>query len=215
MIYNKLEDFNSLLNYTDEDFKPYGTGNLSYYKENGDSVVKMMSTTPLQMLENLWWYMQHLINQSGYLYDGDESNYPLSEDKWMLQTHGKFMNYVLFALHRMTPEQMRMNPIRPIIKVKTNEELDKEEGESIIDEDESTETSQELSEEQNSTSDIYIEDQEDSKSIETSQVHNVLNNSIPNEVDSHTMEDVTEIELPKVNGEQNNEKEYKLLTTIF
>ena len=67
-----------------------------------------------------------------------------------------------------------MNPIKPIIKVKTNEELDKEEGESIIDEEESTETSQELSEEQNSTSDIYIEDQEDSKSIETSQVHNVF-----------------------------------------
>ena len=31
VIYNKLEDFNSLLNYTDEDFKPYGAGNLSYY----------------------------------------------------------------------------------------------------------------------------------------------------------------------------------------
>ena len=51
VIYNELEDFNSLLNYTDEDFKPYGSGNLSYYKENGDSVVKMMSTTHLQMLE--------------------------------------------------------------------------------------------------------------------------------------------------------------------
>ena len=45
VIYNKLEDFNSLLNYTDEDFKPHSGGNLSYYKENGDSVVKMMSTT--------------------------------------------------------------------------------------------------------------------------------------------------------------------------
>ena len=63
VIYNKLEDFNSLLNYTDEDFKPYGGGNLSYYKENGDSVVKAMPTTPLQMLENLRWYIQHLINE--------------------------------------------------------------------------------------------------------------------------------------------------------
>ena len=215
VIYNKLEDFNSLLNYTDEDFKPYGGGNLSYYKENGDSVVKMMPTTPLQMLENLRWYIQHLINESGYLYDDDESNYPLSEDKWMLQTHGKLMKYVIFTLHRMTPEQMKMNPIKPIIKVKTNEELDKEGGESIIDEEESTETSQDLSEEQNSTSDIYIEDQEDSKSIETSQVHNVLNNPIPIDVDSHTVEDVTEIELPKVNGEQNNAKEDKLLPTNF
>ena len=87
--------------------------------------------------------------------------------------------------------------------------------ESIVDEEESTETSHELSEEQNSTSDIYIEDHEDSKSIETSQVHNVLNNSIPNEVDSHTVEDVTEIELPKANGEQNNAKEDELLPTNF
>ena len=147
VLYNKLEDFNSLLNYTDEDFKPYGACDLSYYKENGDSVVKMMSTTPLQMLENLRWYIQYLINESGYRYDDHESNYPLSEDKWMLQTLGKFMKYVLFTLHRMTPEQMKMNPIEPIIKVKTNEELDKEEGGSIIDEEESTDTYQKLSEE--------------------------------------------------------------------
>ena len=133
----------------------------------------------------------------------------------MLETHGAFMKYVLFTLHRMTPEQMKMNPIKPILKVKTNEELDIEEGESIKDEEESTETSQELSEEQNSTSDIYIEDKEDSKLIETSQVHHVLNKSIPNEVDSHTVEDVTEIELPKKNMEQNNAKEDKLLTTNF
>ena len=216
VIYNKLENFNSLLNYTDEDLIPHGHDSLSYYKENRDSVVKMMSPTPLQELINLRWYIQHLINESGYLYDDDdESNYPLSEDKWMLQTHGKFMKYVLFTLHRMTPEQMKINPIKPIIKVKINEELDNEEGKSIIDEEESTETSQELSEEHNSLSDIYSEGQEDSKSIETSQVHNVLNESIPNEVDSHTVEDVTDIELPKENGEQNNAKEDELLTTNF
>ena len=173
-IYNKLEDFNSLLNYTNEDFKPHGGGSLSYYKENGDSVVKKMSTTPLQQLENLRWYIQHLIHESGYLYDDDESNYPPSEDKWMLQTHGNFMKYVLFTLHRMTPEQMKMNPIKPITKVKTNEELDKEEAKSIKDEEESSETSQELSEEQNAPSDIYTEAQEDSQSIEASQVHNVF-----------------------------------------
>ena len=138
VIYNKLEDFNSLLNYTDEDLIPHGHGNLSYYKENGDSVVKMMTPTPLQELINLRWYIQHLINESGYLYNDDESNYPLSEDKWMLQTHSKFMKYVLFTLHRMTPEQMKMNPIKPIIK-ETNEELDKKEGESIINEEDTTE----------------------------------------------------------------------------
>ena len=93
VIYNKLEDFNSLLNFTNEDFKPHGGGNLSYYKENGDSVVKIMSTTPLKQLENLRWYTQHLIHESGYQNDDDESNHPLREDKWMLQTQGKFMKY--------------------------------------------------------------------------------------------------------------------------
>ena len=174
-----------------------------------------MSTTHLQQLENLRWYIEHFIHESGYLYDDDESNYPLGEDKWMLQTHGKSMKYVIFTLHRMTPEQMKMNPFKPIIKVQTNEEFDKEEGKSIRDEEESTETSQELSEEQNSPSDIHTEDKEDSKSIETSQVHNVLNKSIPNEVDSHTVKHVTEIELPKENVEQNNAKEDELLTTNF
>ena len=43
------------------------------------------------------WYIQHLIHESGYLYDDDESNYPLSEDKWMLQTHGKSMKYVFYT----------------------------------------------------------------------------------------------------------------------
>ena len=30
VIYNKLEDFNSLLKYTDEDLIPYGVGSLSF-----------------------------------------------------------------------------------------------------------------------------------------------------------------------------------------
>ena len=98
VIYNKLEDFNCLLNYTDEDLIPHGHGHLSYYKENGDSVVKMMSPTPVQELINLRWYLQHPIHESGYLYDDDESNYPLGEDKWMLQTHGKFMRF-FFSLY--------------------------------------------------------------------------------------------------------------------
>ena len=54
------------------------------------------------------------------------------------------MKYVHFTLHRMTPEQMKMNPNNPIIKVKTNEELDKEDGKHITDEEESKETSQEF-----------------------------------------------------------------------
>ena len=123
VIHNKLEDFNSSLNYTDEDLIPHGYGSLSYYKEDGDSVVKMMSPTPVQDLINIRWYIQHLIHESGYLYDDDESNYPLSEDKWMLQTHGKFMKYVFYILRRMTPEQMKMNPIKPIIKLRPMKNL--------------------------------------------------------------------------------------------
>ena len=170
MIYNKLEDFNSLLNYTDENSKPYGAGNLSYYKDNGDSVVRMMSTTPLQMLENLRWYIQHLIHESGYQYDDDESNYPLSEDQWMLQTHGKFMKYVIFTLHKMTREQMKMDPIKPIIKVKTNEELDTEEGESNTNEQGSTKSNKE--EEEHSTfSDMSKQDSELDKNIDETLDH--------------------------------------------
>ena len=208
VIYNKLEDLNSLLKYTDEDFIPDGHGSLSYYKENGDSVVKMMSPTPLQELINLRWYIQHLIHESGYLYDDDESNYPLSEDKFMLQTHGKFMKYVLFTLHRMTPEQMKMNPIKPIIKVKTNEKLDAEEGESNIDEQESTISNKEEEEystfsdmsKQDSESDINVDDsqdQENSCTPETLQNDTTIHDKddlIHDEYDTSEDENITEIE---------------------
>ena len=102
----------------------------------------------------------------------------------MLQTHGKFMKDVLFTLHRVTPEQMKMNSIKPIIKVKTNEELDTEEGESTKVQEEFT-TSEELTEEystfsdmskQDSESDINIDDTQDEQNAhtpETLQIHNV------------------------------------------
>ena len=56
--YKKLEDFNSLLNFNVDDFTPSGI--LCYYKDNYDSVVKMLHHTPLQELYNLRWYIQHL-----------------------------------------------------------------------------------------------------------------------------------------------------------
>ena len=230
MIYNKLEDFNSLLNYTDEDFTPHGGGNLSYYKENGDSVVTMMSPTPLQELINLRWYIQHLINESGYLYDDDDSNYPLSEDKWMLQAHGKFMKYVLFTLHRMTPEHMKMNPIKPIIKVKTNQKIATEEGESTKVQEEFT-TSEELTEEystfsymskQDSESDINIDvtqGEQNSHTPETLQIHNIYNttiydkdNSIHDEYDTSEDENITEIETYYDYGEKIRETEESIPT---
>ena len=64
-------------------------------------------------------------------------------------------------------------------------------------------------------SDIHTEDKTDSKSIQTSQVHHGLDISIPNEVDSHTVKHVPEIDPNKENGEQNNAKEDKHLTTNY
>ena len=200
----------------------------------------MMSTTPLQMLENLRWYIQHLINESGYLYDDDdESNYPLSEDKWMLQTHGKFMKYVFFTLHRMTPEQMKMNPIKPIIKLKTNEELDTEEGESNTDEQESTISNKEEEEsstfsdmsKQNFGSDINIDDTQDeqnSHTPETLQIHNMYNTMmhdkddlIHDEYDTSENDNITEIERngdygEKIHGtEESKPTETSQVLTVF
>ena len=76
------------------------------------------------------------------------------------------MKYVNFTLKEMTPEQMKMNPIKPSIKVKTNEELDIEEGESNTDEQESTISNKEDKEystfsdmsKQDSESDINVDD---------------------------------------------------------
>ena len=137
----------------------------------------MMSPTPLQELINLRWYIQHLIHESGYLYDDDESNYPLSEDKWMLQTHAKFMKYVFYTLHRMTPEQMKMNPMKPIIKVKTNEELDTEKGESTKVQDEFTTSEEECStfsdmSKQDSEFDINVDDTQDEQNTHTPETLN-------------------------------------------
>ena len=92
----------------------------------------------------------------------------------MLQTHGKFMKYVFFLLHRMTPEQMKMNPIKPIIKVKTNEELDTEKGESTKVQDKFT-TSEEEEEystfsdmsKQDSEFDINVDDTQDEQNTQT------------------------------------------------
>ena len=40
VVFNKLEDFNSLLKYTDDDFTP--TGNLCYINENGDKLYRKL-----------------------------------------------------------------------------------------------------------------------------------------------------------------------------
>ena len=143
----------------------------------------------------------------------------------MLQTHGKFMKYVFFTLHRMTPEQMKKNPIKPIMKVKTNEELDTEEGESNSDEQESTISKQEEEEystfshksKPNSESDINADDNQDEQNSHTSeilQIHNIKNttmhdkdNSIHDEYDTSEDENITEIETFEHYGEKYHETE--------
>ena len=77
----------------------------------------------------------------------------------------------------MTAEQMKMNPIKPIIKDKINEELDTEEGESNTDEQESTISNKEEEEystfsdmsKQDSESDINVDDTRDEQNPHTPQ----------------------------------------------
>ena len=57
-IFNKLENFNSILNYTIDDFTP--SGNLIYINEHGD----ILHQTSMHEAFNLRWYIQHLIDQN-------------------------------------------------------------------------------------------------------------------------------------------------------
>ena len=131
------------MNYIDDDFTP--TGNLCYINDNG----KKLPTTTSQEFYNLRWFIQHLIDKNRSEYGDHDYFNPLHESNWIYQT-----------LQKMTPEQLKIKPFKPIIKVNTNQELDTNEGESIKDEEESI-TSTELT--------------QDSKPTETLQIHNVCN----------------------------------------
>ena len=140
VVFNKLEDFNSLLKYTDDDFTP--TGKLCYINENGEKLHRKL----MKDFYNCRWYIQHLVDEYEYQYGDNEWTNPLHESNWTYRTNKEFMKYIKFTLQEMTPEQMKMNLIKPIIKVKTNEKLDTEEGESTKVKEEFT-TSEELTEE--------------------------------------------------------------------
>ena len=127
VVFNRLEDFNSLLNYIDDDFTP--SSNLSYSNDNG----KKLYQTPMQELNNLRWYIQHLIDENEYQYDYDEWTNPLTESNWIYQTNKHFMKYVIFTSQEMTPGQLKLNPIT----VHPNQRLDTDEEESIKAEEES------------------------------------------------------------------------------
>ena len=132
VVFNKLEDFNSLLEYTDDDFTT--TGKLCYMNENGEKLYRKL----MKQFFNLRWYIQHLVDEYEYQYGDNEWTNPLHESNWTYRTNKQFMKYVNFTLKEMTPEQMKMKPIKPIVKVNTNEVLDTEEGESNTHEQEST-----------------------------------------------------------------------------
>ena len=132
VVFDKLEDFNLLFEYTDDDFT--STGKFCYINENGEKLHRKL----MKEFYNLRWYIQHLVDEYEYQYGDNQWTNPLHESNWTYRTNKQFMKYVNFTLKEMTPEQTKINPIKPIIKVKTNEELDKEEGESNTDEQEST-----------------------------------------------------------------------------
>ena len=170
VVLNKLEDINSLLKYTDDDFTP--TGNLCYINENGEKLNKKL----IKEFFNLRWFIQHLIDENEYQYDDNEWTNPLSESNWTYQTNKTFIKYVNFTLKEKTPEQLKQNTIT----VHPNQKLDK--GESIEEEEKSTTSSDKL--EHDSESDITTEDEEETNTTEKHQVHNVLNETIHDEENS-------------------------------
>ena len=123
-----------------------------------------------------------------------------------------------------------MTPIKPIIKVKTNDELGTEEGESNTNEQESTisnkkgdkySTSSDMSK-QDSESDIYVDDTQDEQNPHTPkslQIHNSYNTTMHDkddllhyEYDTSEDENITEIETFEHYGEKIHETEESIPT---
>ena len=103
--FNKLEDFNSILNYTIDDFTP--SGNLSYMNQHGDILLH----TPWREVFNLRCYIQHLMDETE-----DEAQNPLSEENWMKQNNWKFIKFLIHHKHSMTPEQLKQKLFEEIFK---------------------------------------------------------------------------------------------------
>ena len=224
VVFNKLEDFNSLLKYTDDDFSP--TGKFCYINENGEKLHRKL----MKEFYNLRWYIQHLVDEYEYQYGDNEWTNPLHESNWTYRTNKQFMKYVNFTLKEMTPEQMKIKPIKPIIKVNTNEELDTEEGESNTHEQESTISNNNEDEystfsdmsNQNSESDINVDETQNEQNphtLETLQIHNTYNTTmhdnddlIHNEYDTSENENIIEIETYEHYGEKIHETEESIPT---
>ena len=215
VVFNKLEDFNSLLEYTDDDLTP--TGKLCCINENGEKLYRKL----MKEFYNLRWYIQHLVDLHEYQHGDNEWTNPLHESNWTYRTNKQFMKYVNFTLKEMTPQQMKMNPIKPIIKVKTNEKLDTEEGESTKVQEEFT-TSEELTEEYSTSLDISKQDSELDINVDDSQypenthapetlqnntIMHHIDNLIHDEYDTSENENTIEIEKFEHYGEKIHETE--------
>ena len=220
VLFNKLEDFNSLLEYTDDDFTT--TGKFHYMNQNGEKLYRKF----MKEFFNLRWHIQHLVDEYEYQYGDNEWTNPLYESNWTYRTNKQFMKYVNFTLKEMTPEQMKMNPIKPIIKIKTNEELDTEEGESNTDEPESTisikeehdySTFSDMSK-QDSESDINVDEtqhQENSYTPETLQNNTTIHDNddlIHDENNTSENENIIEIETYEHYGEKIHETKESIST---
>ena len=215
IIFNKLDNFNSILNYPIDDFTP--SGNLCYMNEHGD----ILPYTPMKKIFNLRWYIQHLMDENE-----DEAQNPLSEENWMKQSNCKFMKYVIHHRHPMTPEQLKQKPFEEIFK-NQHEILDTDEGESIEEEEEFT-TSEKFTEEkystfldiskQDSESGINVDDtqhQENSYTPETLQNNTTIHdkhNLIHDEYDTSENEHIIEIETIEHYGEKIHETEESIHT---
>ena len=159
VVFNKLDDFNSLSKYTGDDFTT--TGKLCYINENGEKLYKKL----MKEFGKLRWYIQHLVDEYEYHYSDNEWTNHLHESNWTYRTNKQIMKYVNFTLKEMTPEQLKQNPIT----VHPNQELDTEEGESNTNEQESTISNKEKEEystfsdmsKQDSESDINVDDTQD------------------------------------------------------
>ena len=207
IIFNMLENFNSILNYTIDDFTP--SGSLSYMNQQGE----ILHHTPLREVFNLRCYIQHLMDETEYQHEN-----PLSEENWMKQNNWKFIKYVIHHRHPMTPEQLKQEPFEEIFK-NQHEKVDTEEGESIEEEDKSITSSNKS--ELDSESATTAEDEEEPNTTETHQVHNVLNETTHDEEnvsepvdDTSQEENVIEMQIYEDNQEQNIQNN-KLLTTNF
>ena len=175
IIFNKLENFNSILNYTIDDFTP--SGNLSYMNQHGE----ILHHTPLREVFNLRCYIQHLMDESE-----DETQTPLSYQNWMKQNNWKFIKFLIHHKHSMTPEQLKQKPFEEIFK-NQHEKVDTEEG--VLNEEEEISTTSSDKSELNSESDITTDDEEETNTTETHQVHNVLNET------THDEENVSKLKM--------------------